>query len=80
MIRAEVSESSPNAGTARQIAGSLWNFGSWVTDVDDGAFVVIKTPKDGKAFTFFKTDCTECANIMTKFLNDILPVMSWLLE
>ena len=39
--RAEVSESSPNAGTARQIAGSLWNFGNWVIDVDDGAFVVI---------------------------------------
>ena len=72
--RAEVSESSPNAGTARQIAGSLWNFGSWVTDIDDGAFVVIKNSDGSRAF--FKTDCTECANIMTRFLNDIFPVMA----
>ena len=78
-VRAEVSESSPNAGTMRQITGSLWNFGSWVTDVDDGAFVVIKYSggvKNGEAATFFKTDCTECANIMARFLNDIFPVMA----
>ena len=78
-VKAEVSESSPNAGTLRQIGGSLWNFGSWVTDVDDGAFVVIKCLggfSDGEVVTFFKTDCTECANIMAKFLNDISQVMA----
>lgn len=84
---AYVSDTSPEAGTTRSLVGSLWDLGSSLYNIDQGAFVVLML--DGSyrpvdygydeygyyGHGFFKTDCTECANLMAKFLNEAMQIM-----
>ncbi len=76
----DVSDTSPEAGITRSLLGSLWDLGSDFNNIDQGAFVVLKwdgyyQPNDNLGHGFFKTDCTGCANLMAKFLNEALHII-----
>ncbi|MBR0185730.1 MAG: hypothetical protein IJQ24_06850 [Synergistaceae bacterium] len=65
-----VSDSPAGAGTVRKMGSAIMDFIGWTGNVDQGAYIVI----DGNAFSSFSyySSCSECANILVKFLNDTL--------
>ena len=73
-VSIKVEKQSPNAGMFRSTMSSLLDFNAKFNDVDSGAFVIIEMKNGSK--TFFKTDCSECANILIRFLNKYIRKMN----
>lgn len=70
-----VSDNAPNAGTLSKIGGSILDFGGWMTNQDTGAYIVNKDNGIRVFENSFKCDCSECANLLARFINTYISLV-----
>ena len=68
-----ISSSPANSSSTRSTISSLFDSFSSFADIDQGAYIILH--KWGDESSFF-VDCSECANILVKFLKDAMQIIN----